>query len=277
MRFEIRHVTTYRYDRPVALGRHLFRMQPRPDGFLTPHSFSMSVYPPPLGLAPLLDLEGNLAHVAWFGGETQELRVTVRSTGETRARTPLLADPDTLNLPLDYGADRVKLFSYLWAEGIDPSVAAFARDIARASNLQTFTFLETLNVRLRETLQNVPRMTGHPFLPEFTLAEQRGSCRDFAVLFIACCRLQGIAARFVSGYVPAEAGDRQHMHAWAEVYLPGMGWQAYDPTQGGSAGESHIPVAAAAEAIDAGPVVGFYSGQALSEMAVDLTVSVTAG
>ena len=274
MRFEIRHVTSYRYDKPVALGRHLFRMQPRPDGFLTPHSFTVSIYPPPLGLAPLLDLEGNLAHVAWFGGETQELRVTVRSAGETRARSPLLADPETLTLPLDYGGDRVKLFAYLWAEGIDPSVAEFSRGIARESERQTFTFLETLNVRLRETLRNIPRLTGDPFPPEYTLAEQKGSCRDFAVLFIACCRLQGIAARFVSGYVPAEAGDRQHMHAWAEVYLPGMGWQAYDPTQGGSAGESHIPVAAAAEAIDAGPVVGSFSGFAQSEMSVDLTVTV---
>jgi transglutaminase-like putative cysteine protease len=275
MRFDIRHVTSYRYDKPVSLGRHLFRMQPRPDGFLIPRSFDISIYPPPLGLAPLLDLEGNLAHVAWFGGETQELRVTVRSQGETRPRTALLADPDTLTLPLDYGGDRVKLFAYLWAEGLDPTVVDFAREVARDSHRQTFTYLETLNVRLRESLRNVPRLTGAPFAPEVTLQERRGSCRDFAVLFIACCRLQGIAARFVSGYVPAEPGDRQHMHAWAEVYLPGIGWQAYDPTQGAGSSERHIAVAAAAEAGDAGPVVGFYSGQALSEMSVDLVVDVT--
>ena len=107
---------------------------------------------------------------------------------------------------------------------------------------------------------------------EVTFREQKGSCRDFAVLFIACCRLQGIAARFVSGYIPAEAGDRQHMHAWAEVYLPGMGWQGYDPTTGGGVGERHIAVAAAADASDAGPVRGFFSGLADSEMSVELTV-----
>ena len=275
MRFDIRHVTTYRYDKPVALGRHLFRMRPRADGFLVPQSFEILIYPPPVGQAPLLDLEGNLAHVAWFGGETQELRVTVRSKGETLMRTPLLADPETLTLPLDYGGDRVRLFPYLWAEGMEASVVDFSREIAREANRQTFTFLETLNVRLRETLRNVPRLIGSPYAPEYTLAERKGSCRDFAVLFMACCRLQGIAARFVSGYVPAEPGDKQHMHAWAEVYLPGIGWQAYDPTQGAGSSEKHVAVAAAADAIDAGPVVGFFSGIALSEMSVDLTVEVT--
>jgi transglutaminase-like putative cysteine protease len=274
MRFEVRHVTTYRYDKPVALGRHLFRMQPRPDGFLVPASFSVTVYPPPLGLAPLLDLEGNLAHAAWFEGMTQELRITVRSAGETRARTPLLADFDTLSLPLDYGAERVKLFPYLWAEGIDPAVGEFSRGLAREAGRRTFTFLDTLNARLRETVRDVPRMSGHPYPPERTLAERQGSCRDFAVLFIACCRVQGIAARFVSGYLPAGPGERQHMHAWAEAYLPGMGWQAYDPTREGGVGERHIAVAAAAEASDAGPVVGHYSGLAESEMTVDLVVRV---
>jgi transglutaminase-like putative cysteine protease len=94
-----------------------------------------------------------------------------------------------------------------------------------------------------------------------------------AVLFIACCRHQGIPARFVSGYFPADPGDRQHMHAWAEAYLPGMGWCAYDPTQGIEAGVSHIASAAAAEPLDATPIAGFFTGlPARSEMQVDLTV-----
>jgi len=274
MRFDIRHVTTYRYDKPVALGRHLFRMRPRPDGTLTPGTFSIAVYPPPLGLAPMLDLEGNLTHLAWFEGETQELRITVRSTGETSTRAKLLADPETLQLPIDYGHDQTKMFPYLWSDGTDPQVEEFSRSLARESDRQTFTFLDLLTTRLHETIRNTPRLTGHPFAPEVTLRERRGSCRDFAVLFMACCRLQGLAARFVSGYVPADAGDKQHMHAWAEVYLPGIGWQAYDPTHGGVTGERHVPVAAAAQSVDAGPVVGSFTGYAQSEMAVQLTVDI---
>ena len=50
----------------------------------------------------------------------------------------------------------------------------------------------------------------------------------------------------------------------------------YDPTTGGGVGETHIAVAAAADPTDAGPVRGFYSGLADSEMSVDLSVQLTA-
>jgi hypothetical protein len=186
----------------------------------------------------------------------------------------VLADAATLSFPLDYGSDQVKLFACLWAEGIHSDVVEFSRSLAREADHQTFTFLEMLSLRLCETLKNEPRLTGEPFSPEVTLHEGKGSCRDYAVLFLTCCRLQGIAARFVSGYIPARPGDRQDMHAWAEVYLPGMGWQGYDATQGGSVSEFHIAVAAAADPNDAAPIHGNYSGFARSEMSADLHVRI---
>jgi transglutaminase-like putative cysteine protease len=88
---------------------------------------------------------------------------------------------------------------------------------------------------------------------------------------MAFCRAQGIAARFVSGYIPAQPGERQHMHAWAEVHLPGMGWCAFDPTQGTTVGEKHV--AAAGEPAQAAPVAGYFTGSAArSEMEVELKV-----
>jgi transglutaminase-like putative cysteine protease len=135
--------------------------------------------------------------------------------------------------------------------------------------------LRLLDGRIRAELRNAPRLTGAPLVAGETLARGGGSCRDLAVLFIAACRSQGLAARFVSGYLPAGPGERQHMHAWAEVLLPGAGWIPFDPSQAMPVGERHVAVAAAAEPGDAAPISGYFSGPgARSEMDVELTVEV---
>jgi transglutaminase-like putative cysteine protease len=137
-----------------------------------------------------------------------------------------------------------------------------------------YAFLEGLSRALFDRVRNVSRLLGAPHPPEVTLREGLGSCRDFAVLFAACCRHQGLAARFVSGYIPAPAGESQHMHAWAEAHVPGLGWTAWDATQGGPAGESHIRVAASPEPAEASPIAGSYRGLSDSTMSVELSVEI---
>jgi transglutaminase-like putative cysteine protease len=94
--------------------------------------------------------------------------------------------------------------------------------------------------------------------PSETLAKKSGTCRDFATLFIESCRCLGLAARFVSGYVqtPQYGGS---VHAWAEVYLPGGGWRAFDPTFGLLSTSQHFPVGVSRHPEDAMPIVGSYS------------------
>jgi transglutaminase-like putative cysteine protease len=86
------------------------------------------------------------------------------------------------------------------------------------------------------------------------------------VLFIELCRLLGLAARFVSGYLyeppPADGSPPfpSAMHAWAEVYLPGAGWRGLDPTHAVFCDDAFVPVAHAALAATVNPIQGkFYS------------------
>jgi transglutaminase-like putative cysteine protease len=45
-------------------------------------------------------------------------------------------------------------------------------------------------------------------------------------------------------------------HAWAEVYLPYVGWRGFDPTNGCMAGQDHIRVACGRNYLDATPTSG---------------------
>jgi len=83
---------------------------------------------------------------------------------------------------------------------------------------------------------------------------------DYATLFIEACRCLGLASRFVSGYLHAPATELGNgaTHAWAEVYLPGYGWQGFDPTVGELTHKRHIAVAVARNPEAVPPVAGSF-------------------
>ncbi|MEM3374355.1 MAG: transglutaminase-like domain-containing protein [Candidatus Woesearchaeota archaeon] len=69
----------------------------------------------------------------------------------------------------------------------------------------------------------------------WVLENKYGVCDELTNLFIAMCRSLGIPARFVSGisYTDSELfSENWGLHGWAEVYFPGYGWIAFDPTYG---------------------------------------------
>lgn len=87
---------------------------------------------------------------------------------------------------------------------------------------------------------------------------REGVCQDFAHLFCALARQNGVPARYVSGYLHQGSGyfgDSQ-MHAWSEVYLPQVGWIGFDPTNEILVSTDHIKVAHGKEYKDCAPIKG---------------------
>ncbi len=142
-----------------------------------------------------------------------------------------------------------------------PEVWSFAEQHSAAAGRRPLEFLTRLNQHLYATIDRHIRPTGDAQSPQDTLSTMRGACRDITELFLALCRAQGIAARFVSGYqFAADTPDGQrHLHAWPEVYLPGHGWQGYDPTHGTAVGDGHVALCRAPGQLATMPVEGGFS------------------
>jgi transglutaminase-like putative cysteine protease len=110
--------------------------------------------------------------------------------------------------------------------------------------------------------------------PITTLAEGSGSCRDMATLMLEALRGLGLPARFVSGYldcVASEAG-RASTHAWAEAYLPEIGWTGYDPTLGDATSEKHVVAGVSNHPRGVMPVSGTFFGDEKSYLGMEVIV-----
>lgn len=276
MKINATHSTTYRYDFPVFLEPHIFRLRPRMNSAQQLLAFDIQIAPTPAGTTECLDQDGNLALNAWFNAPTRELNVTSRFTVQMLRENPFdyVLVGESLNLPLWYREPLcTALTPYRNDLHVAESVKQHAKSVAASAQWNTLSFLVALSQQIHQTCRQEIRPSGPPWPSDRTLSLQQGSCRDLAVLFCDACRVMGIAARFVSGYECSSANRQDsYMHAWAEVYLPGIGWRGYDPSRGLAVSNGHVAVAAGFDPDLAAPVAGWYSGGSRSQMEASLNL-----
>ena len=281
MRFSVQHVTQYRYSQPVRLHPHQLRFRPRDDGAQRIIEHRLDIGPIPQGRNEHIDLEGNRVTQVWFGADTDHLEIRLEMQIETLRTNPFdfVLAPEARRLPIDHAHDASCAGAYLARIEMDDAVTAYAAELSLSVNRDPLRFLDALSRRLFEDFSHIHRDTGHPQSPAETLQSRHGACRDLTVLFVDCCRAEGLAARFASGYQRGNLqSERRHLHAWPEVYLPGAGWRGFDPTHGTAVGDTHVTVAAAAHPKETMPVTGVFTGQGVtSTMEYDVRIEVSDG
>ncbi|MCS6772158.1 MAG: transglutaminase family protein [Kiritimatiellae bacterium] len=265
MLFNVRHTTLYRYSAPALLGPHVLRLCPQQAPGVRVIRWSIDIRPKPVGETDYIDDAGNFVHAAWFAGSTESLSIATSIEARTIPRNPfdfIVTNPGALVLPAKLDHARL-LAPYLKPVQQSGAVARLSAKLAKQAGSRTLEFLRIAAEHLAGFHKTI-REEGPPQPPSKTLASQTGACRDLTVLFMDLCRWQGLPARFVSGYWRGRRPvDRHHLHAWAEVYLPGAGWRGYDPTCGLAVSDEHLPLAAAPAPEGAAPVEGTYGGGAI--------------
>jgi transglutaminase-like putative cysteine protease len=285
----IRHLTRYRYRKPVAFGEHRMMFRPRESYDQRLIACELSISPEPASLRAMQDVFGNCLQLATFAGESCELAF------ESRVR--LAHDPGPAFDGLDgaieacaggafaYPAeDLPDLLSAIERRHPDPQGAleAWARRFLRPVGRTSLKALLTdMTQAIHAEFRYRKRLAGEPQSPAETLALKSGSCRDYAVLMMEAARSLGLAARFVSGYIhspwsqPGRIGGG-HTHAWVQVYLPNCGWVEFDPTNGAVGGADLIRVAVARDPRQAAPLWGSYVGEASDFIDMQVEVDVRA-
>ncbi|MDX6767549.1 MAG: transglutaminase family protein [Candidatus Methylacidiphilales bacterium] len=282
MRFQIQHTTRYSYQEMVGFSEHLILLRPREDHHARVEQFDLR-FMPSARVRWIRDMHENHIAVAQPEGQSKQFVIRVEAVVAMHQDNPfdfLLAGHAT-HFPFPYHpVERHALLPYLEQPGQVPDAAVVAWLEANAGSGWTggtVDVLARLNQSLHASLAYSRREEAGIRTPAQTLL-QGGSCRDFSVLFIACARRLGLAARFVSGYLHVHGSDtgraENAMHAWVEVYLPGAGWKGVDPTNGIFCTGDFIPVAVSADPEWANPIQGGYVSPVKVENELNATVEV---
>jgi transglutaminase-like putative cysteine protease len=284
----VRHLTTYRYARPVVFGDHRMMMRPRDGHDQRLLTAELEIDPEPKRLRWLYDTFDNCVAIASFSGAWTSLRVENRFTVERIVDDSPGGeiDPRAEHYPFSYAPEELpdiaRTIERLYndpGEDLDRWVRRF---LAPSGRTRTSHLLMTMTYAIKEGFAYERREAAGVQTPRHTLDRRRGSCRDFTVLMMEAARALGIAARFVSGYVfvPKKDGEPARLgggatHAWCQIYLPGAGWIEFDPTNGLVGGKDLIRVAVARDPAHAAPLTGAYFGDVRDELGMEVSVEVT--
>ena len=276
MNLHVKHQLQYTYSEGVFLDPHTVYLSPKTYPHQKVLQHTIQIDPLPSMLVENVDVEGNPQHLAFFKEKTNRLTINSEIILESRPFNVfgfVLLPFETERLPFTYHESLTPhLQPYLVRQGVTTYVEQHARQMAAGAQWRTVPFLTALCQDMAGRFVYERREVGPPLPPEHTLIGQKGTCRDFAQLFVACCRSLGIAARFVSGYLYGAPLQAHDLHAWVEVYLPGAGWRGFDPTEGKAVINNHLYLAASANPSSIVPVSGLFRGKAQSSLQADVTV-----
>lgn len=122
----------------------------------------------------------------------------------------------------------------LHIEAANPQILALGSELSRGKNTvcqQVRAFYDYIGDELVYTYN------GKNWGAQAALGKMGADCTEYASLLVALSRSQGIPARYFEGLLflntETEAIARVE-HAWPDVYMPGVGWVALDPTLGRS-------------------------------------------
>jgi transglutaminase/protease-like cytokinesis protein 3 len=140
---------------------------------------------------------------------------------------------------------------------VDLKPADFPLDLLRREDELLGNYLIRLNAAIHSLLNYVPGITDTSTTARLALQGRQGVCQDYAHIMIGILRQQGLPARYVAGYLSLsdERNDSQ-LHAWVEVYLPGLGWRGFDPTNNLQENEHFIKIAHGRDYLDCQPIKG---------------------
>ena len=275
-RYEISHVSRYRYASPVRGCVMSLCLTPRDEPRQRLWSFELSTTPPS-SLNAETDSFGNTKHVLNVHREHEALEIAALSTVETEASGPPSG-------PLGAGAwEEVRSWRDSFAHWDFTHPSALARPSAALDDFvarmdireegDPLEALTGLSDALHRCFEYVPGSTSVVSPIDHILESGRGVCQDYAHVMIAIARSWGVPARYVSGYVPLESGSvvlTSASHAWVECLLPGLGWTGFDPTNGSLSGESHVRVAVGRDYQDVAPTQGITLGGGQSTLEVEV-------
>ena len=261
MLIRVEHATSYEYSEPLLATTQYLRMTPLSGGTQAVESWALTC--PGAAMTQWQDQYGNVCHTLTLPKPVEQLDIRVCGLVRTRDTNGVV------------GTTSAELPSMLYLrETPYTAVTNSIRDFAgRYSSERSENLIETLHAIMLAVAEQVAYRPGDTDVQTTgaeALEQGSGVCQDQAHVFCAVCRVLGVPARYVSGYLSHGFGIEAHAasHAWAEAFVDSLGWVGFDPTNRMSPNKSYIRTAVGLDYAEASPVRGVRAGGGVETMTV---------
>ena len=263
MLLSVDHVTTYRYDRPVRGVVQSHRLVPSVFDGQKVRDWAVTVSDGLAGGA-FRDGAGDRVQGWTVRGPVTEISVHVRGTVETVDLAGVLRGHRE-GVPAEvYLCDTL-------ATQADAALAELAEQ-ARGEAGQ-LAQAHKLSALVSDAIAYVPGATHARTTAAESFAQGQGVCQDHSQALIAVARHLGLPARYVSGYLFASGdGAPEAAHAWAEIFVAGLGWIGFDASNRCCPDDRYIRLGSGFDAVDAAPIRGMARGGAAESLDVAVAV-----
>ncbi|NNE74640.1 MAG: transglutaminase family protein [Acidimicrobiales bacterium] len=264
MQIDIVHETTYHFDRPLVGALQELRVSPddwacqRVDGWE-------------------LEFDGGVLEVSFRDHHSNQVQLvslepgvlsaTVRSRGcvETTDTHGVVTDERGFAPRWLYGRS-----TELTTAG--PLVAGLLERF-EPEDAEPLPRMHALSDHVRDTIEYDPGWTNVASTAEHALEAGHGVCQDHAHVFVTAARALGVPARYVSGYLLMdEQAGQEAAHAWAEVFVDGLGWVGFDVANRVCPDDRYVRLAVGLDYREAAPVSGLRFGDSNEILEVALQV-----
>lgn len=273
MKYDILHRTRYVYSTPVRDSFNDVRLEPLSNPEQTAESFLLRVLPA-TRMNRYSDFYSNWVH--HFEIPEPHLYLLIESQVRVKTHPPAPLAEDARPSPLEklgeardieHCHDFLQSSRYVEIE-VEPWRLAVDATVGLTDAWQAALALMRF---VHGFLKYEPHSThAHTHMSD-VISQKRGVCQDFAHLMIGLCRSLNIPARYVSGYLATETASASH--AWVEVFIPGPGWRALDPTHNRQIDGTYVKIGHGRDYADVAPISGNYHGTLNRKMEVEVKIT----
>ena len=300
MRLSVRHTTRYRFGQPMRGVTQSHRLMPASYDGQKVLAWDVAAEGAVFG-NPFTDGAGDILRTMTVLGPVNELTVDVGGEVETADRAGVLRGHREAVPPMAYlrttRATRPDLALTELAEGVSADLSPLDRAHALAA-------------AVADAIRYEPGSTHEATTAGDALSKGVGVCQDHAHALIAASIIVGLPARYVTGYLLTGGGLRlaqeqdgggqrqtlsgmtqsqgqsggqeqddgeellagEASHAWAEIWVGGLGWVGFDAANRCCPDDRYIRLGSGFDAAGAAPIRGVAHGFGEEELQVTVAV-----
>jgi len=263
MRLAITHRTRYDFDEPVVHALQRLRLTPKHTSGQTIVEWSMHLS----GARRQLEYDDhncNTTTLVSVDPGATHVEIECRGIVETDDKMGVIGRHSG-HLPIWHFTGQTPLTKP------GPTMKGLISGIDAKGN--RLAMLHDLSARILSTVGYEKGRTDSDTSAEESAAAGRGVCQDHAHIFIGCARALGVPTRYVSGYLSMdEVAVQEAGHAWAEAFVPELGWVGFDVSNGISPDARYVRVATGNDYREAAPITGISFGSGDNRLSVELQV-----